>query len=253
MHSAVCISFYRPLELHNKIRKYSNKASIKVIIDPNEKANESSQTNNTLSSKTLVTIQDEAHVITNSTAKKLQSSNISMKINDFHKSNQLDTKLSECEHEKESINDGEDHLSTHTKSSSFWSDLLDFSVLKNLEYDAFLLSIFSTNIGFIAFFTHYLSRAVHLGIDRNNAIVLQTTMGLCMGIGRYLTTFAVSFQSVPRELLFGVLIVVISAIELSFPVAETFVPLLIYGILHGLCGGKATVNRPLNKQQMFAL
>ena len=123
-------------------------------------------------------------------------------------------------------------------SNSIWSDLLDVSVLKNVEYDVLLILSFFFNIGFFAFYTHYLSRVLHLGIERHSAITLQAAMGLSMGIGRYSVTFIVTIPTVQRELLFGTLILAASVVEMSFPLAQTLVPLLICGILHGLFGGR---------------
>ena len=136
--------------------------------------------------------------------------------------------------------------SNHGQSvrQTFLIDLFDFRMLKNIPFSLFLIGSFCINMTLMGVFSHFISKMIHMGVDRQTAIIVQTVMAGCVIPGRYLASAVANIKNIDRLIMHGTAVTVTSILVTSIPVAKSFGALMVYAILHGLgCGKKCGITQ----------
>ena len=88
-------------------------------------------------------------------------------------------------------------------SGKLFRKIFDFSVFRDPRFTLYGIASFCFNMGYIAFFMHYINRAVYLGVDERSATLLPSIYGVCNGIFRVMAGFIANIPNVNRVLMYG--------------------------------------------------
>ena len=130
--------------------------------------------------------------------------------------------------------------SNHGQSvmQTFLIDLFDFHLLKNIPFTLFLMGSFCMHIALMSVYSHFISKMINMGVDRQTAIIVQTVMAGTIIAGRYSVSAIANIKNIDHLVMHGIAVTATSIVVTSLPIAKSLGLLLVYAILHGLSTGR---------------
>ena len=118
----------------------------------------------------------------------------------------------------------------------------DFSLLCNVNFSLYIVSVFCVHLGMATFLQHTPSRAAHYHIDRTLIPLLPMITGISVGISRIVFGFVANApRFIDRMLQFGVTAALGGAVQMTTALATTFELMSVYCVIQGICCGKSII------------